>query len=1124
VHRQLSLPHNQYPYRIMKQHSSSFPTMGHYSIPASLLSFPVLGGALLIAGLVSGCGGSPALFGSAAAPTGETVPHFDSGIGSETFVVDGNHGGQASEVKVTNIYWGRLVDVMDGWIDANGEVHAISIQNRDMVIGEGIFDGQDFYHETGKVRYALARNAVTERWTVTIGAAAGTTEYTEAFLNLDKNLTPTLEASLEASEMGPFSMTPRNSAMVIFFDDLLNPRFVRNSDPAQAGEWQDSFGGNLINSISGQLNSQVVKVRTGYPPVDPFEARVILDKNHGDWADLDNNGEVEFYSTRIIIGTTVTEIESAASNPPLPVNSVGLPPSIDTIDANLAVRIPTLLDPAVGQTQLLVNPSGSRVTFGEGGWQDPASSTLDLVRALRSGGDEMVTGDQHNGFLVDEVPPEILGDFPLNIIASPEPVDGTSDQFVLPEWDFSLLECNITPRVGDVVTQGEVKAEVLSVIPGQLDGMTVRVIVPVGGTLLPGNAQYLTPYDPNQEGLRKCFVRFSPSNSDLNASPNEDVSSAAQVVVRFSKPMDPSTLSPYDTFTITRESVEPVPYEYVIGRVLPSPDLRVFTWSHTGVPFDNFKDTGELDPDFLEYYINLASGGDGPTDLAGNTLSASFEQVQFTLDRSGGTEKNAGLALRFHTDDEYGVITDDNPRGGPDELPDLRNGQLLFDFLQERILPRPVSRFDVAADRNQPVPSVMAPFVGGIQTPLSNLGSKLHMVWRYCDLGFSLTDETNMNVDVEGLSWAPVGGSVITDTYDEFSVTVAHSAWVPDEVLDTNSGFPKYPGSGLKQTYETNFLDLEEDPARVVHSRDLGYTVNPANLYTASSKTLMLPFPWNEDKMLDDYTFYTWRDTAILALGGLQGGGVPLGQEGVVSGGGGGGMPVYMAGSVPTIGLPLLMEFRCYPDDVALGLNAFDISLACNSSARPNFRAFSTGGYNTDGSQNVKNPDTEDEASGGISPATGNATPPVDCSFYIGEMSLVTRISRVHTVWLDSRIVDPTYMEPIVEPGPDEQPSGTQVVFAYRGATDITGQNAGPPPDDIRSNANRLDFYGDTHPTGGGNSSALFLNGDNSWKSDISEINSARYFQVRISFISNAVSYKTAELRTVAFAWRDLNV
>ena len=46
---------------------------------------------------------------------------------------------------------------------------------------------------------------------------------------------------------------------------------------------------------------------------------------------------------------------------------------------------------------------------------------------------------------------------------------------------------------------------------------------------------------------------------------------------------------------------------------------------------------------------------------------------------------------------------------------------------------------------------------------------------------------------------------------------------------------------------------------------------------------------------------------------------------------------VVTLGLAAVIALPLLMEYRCFPDPTALGLNAFDVNLAINTSTRPSF-------------------------------------------------------------------------------------------------------------------------------------------------------------------------------------------
>jgi len=237
----------------------------------------------------------------------------------------------------------------------------------------------------------------------------------------------------------------------------------------------------------------------------------------------------------------------------------------------------------------------------------------------------------------------------------------------------------------------------------------------------------------------------------------------------------------------------------------------------------------------------------------------------------------------------------------------------------------------------------------------------------------------------------------------------------------------------------------------------------------------------------------------------------------------------YPAGLVPTIGLPLLMEFRCYPDDGAFGLNGFTIALACNSSAKPNFRAFSTGGIDTSGTPQQVDPDNDPIARGGYNPVSnppGAKTPPTDCSFYFGQAEFVVRVSRVVSKWMDvgsgQRGI---FAAPIVEPTPLEQPSGTQVVMAFRGATSVTSSGGGGWTNRDQENADNYDAYGNTQdlnggPTGCGcNITPTFLNGDATWKTDISEINTARFFQFRVTFVSNTETLLTPELSALGFAY-----
>jgi hypothetical protein len=273
----------------------------------------------------------------------------------------------------------------------------------------------------------------------------------------------------------------------------------------------------------------------------------------------------------------------------------------------------------------------------------------------------------------------------------------------------------------------------------------------------------------------------------------------------------------------------------------------------------------------------------------------------------------------------------------------------------------------------------------------------------------------------------------------------------------------------------------------------------------------MMPWPLNRGLPPDQHIFYTWRDTALQALGGLGGAGAELAIVVQTTGQGTPGVP-YLTDQVPTIGMPLLMEFKCFPDGAATGMNALDISLAINSSSLPNFRAFSAGGVNQSGQTVVVDPDLAAVATGGFNPNSippGAATMPVDNVFFIGQMDLVVRVSRVHSVWIDTQSANTTFAPPVVEPAAANLPAGTQVVLAFRGAA-----SASPA---LLADADQLDAYGEPFPP----NVVTYFHNDASWKSSIAALNGARLVQVRASFVSNAATNRAPRLSGLGLAFYD---
>ena len=172
----------------------------------------------------------------------------------------------------------------------------------------------------------------------------------------------------------------------------------------------------------------------------------------------------------------------------------------------------------------------------------------------------------------------------------------------------------------------------------------------------------------------------------------------------------------------------------------------------------------------------------------------------------------------------------------------------------------------------------------------------------------------------------------------------------------------------------------------------------------------------------------------------------------------------------------------------------------------------------------IKNPDLELTPSGGYNPSS---TPPgaptansADNSFYIGQMDTVVRISRAHTVFVDTQFSDPDYFDPVLEPSANDQPQGTSVVVEFRGANTFAPGQASTQAFD----ASLLNPYGDpigNGPITGGSTGVTFF-GDATWKSDISTLDGAQFLQMRISFFNNIATGLNAELSAIGVAYKSL--
>lgn len=989
--------------------------------------------------------------GATSANLGITVLPFSSRLESAQF-------GEAPAVRLLGAVWGRLVDVYDE--DAtSGSSRLVA---RDLLVREDVATGG---------LYDVRTNIATQGTRVTIRAPLGTPAFANAYDLLQSNL-PVLAAA-GPDGLPPFPVVPRNAGIALLFDDLVDPA-----------------------SVSGET----VRILTGVPATTVQGARLRTDPNHGNVTDRDGDGQLEFWSTRLLVDPVVTSAEALADAQPIAPDPDGFPAAESSGETNLLVRIPTLVDPGSGQVAVLRNLSGAGVSSTQSGPVDPSTPTLDVVRALRSGGPSAVTGDAYEGFLLDALPPSVVAEIPVTVTSvAPDPGGNPEDKRI--DVLYAHPACAAPLRTGDAIQVGRAVLEVLapSAAPAGASVSDVRVKILQRTTSLAGPARLHTRFELGTDQARLgCFLAFDPP---AGAAPADLVDPAAAVVLRADEALDRASLSGMDETRIGRVPLGVGGRQIVPATHEPAADLRGVVVRPL-VPLTHAAGSSET------YYARVA----GWRDLAGNPLLLPLGLVPFTLDPSAASAATGGVTFRFDA-------TDMLPGAGapPDAgsgKPEFR-GQFLYDLAQGTANPRPVSRFQAAADRTQSVPSLMVPLPSGVNTPISRFGSKLQAIWRYCDLGLGLLDEQFQNVDVEHVYWAPAGGAAVADAITRFEIGLAHGARLPDESLDANL-LPVYVASGLVSTYAQNQADPVHDPLRTVHpgaSGIPGYVVQPSDATVTSTGTAVMPWPLNRGIPLDRYARYTWRDTALQATGGAGGSGAEMrivnlasGQPNLPSG-----VP-YAPGSVPSIGLPLLMEFRCYPDEASFGLNRFDVSIAVASSARPNFRAFSTGGMNTTGSVVFKNPDLEHVATGGFNPnsmpSPGAATLPVDNVSYIGALDLVVRVSRMHSIWIDSGAATAQWAT-ATEPAAARQPAGTDVQLAFRGATSVS--NAA-----LTTDAAAIDAYGDAllgaQPT--------FHQADATWKPGASALDGSRYLQTRVTFVSNAATNRTPTLSALGVAWR----
>ncbi len=992
-------------------------------------------------------------------------------------LVDPNQGGQAVDLRLVEVTFGRLVDVY-----CLGDPNGLPIfVFSDYLVPDTLLD------EPGRWRFERSLASGREQLVIEAPNQPGVLDQFDRLL---RAATEGLEvvAANGWEDRPPFSRVPRNAAFSARFDDLID--------------------------VSTIVPGESVRVSLDAAGSEVFEARVIADPNFGGVSAIDGT----FQPTRILIDLTV-EASDDTGGTPLPLQSTGLPagePNNAAPDAGIA--FPRRANPAAGLFQVLTNLSGASLAEDFNG---PTSigpaGTLELVRAFEVGEQD----GPSNGFLPDVLAPELIANNPAGF-GLIQPIQGAASSL-----DFEITTVGLLPSApfslnqGDGIRIGESLFAVVldpgpSVSPAAIfTNVQVRFesAVPASFPQFSLGAVIVRAENLYGLGLEALAVQALPGSTQVGVvQPN------STLTVGFNEPMDAESVRPFDNLTITRVATSPGPFDFVPASVESTGGQTSFRISPT-LPFSHQANSED-------YFLNVGVSGPGDlTDLAGNPLVDLPGPIAFTIDPNAPIVQNGALTLRFESQDEDGQ---------PGQ--DLR-GQVTYDLFEGILEGRPVQRFPLIVDGTTPVFGSMKQVITGLTTPLSTLGSKTHLMWRYADMGISAGQKIDAftNLDVEGLALSPFSGSVVQTFFPEFEISLGHSDRLPDEALDPNFFTPENQLSGLfsGSPFSENFLDAPGAGPAVVHPREKGFLVSDLGVFRSVTGTPMLRFPLNEAAGPGEIETYTWRDTEVVERGGFNsqgtetaGPGIPLQREVDVLG-----LP-FEAGSqfgrmganakqgIPTVGLPLLIETRCFPTD-GVSLNGFLTSIAVTSTPRPFFRAFSTGGFNTQGQAVSKDPDLELIPTGGfntnpLATQLGAATLPQDPVVYSGQVDFVTRLSRAHTAYLRAPgFVNPDWKAVIVDALGD-LPEGTSIRLDFR------GHDAAPSPSVPLGDAAFMDVYGDLAEGDLSDDQADFFGfevTDPLWTDDLDDLDGVQSIQIRITFEGNIESLQTPRLDTLSLVF-----
>lgn len=995
-------------------------------------------------------------------------------------------------LSMENAFWGRLVDVFD---------EAGVLVEEDVLVREGL--------STDDIDYVVSLNPVTQREVLTILAP---------YQDAQGRITPRFERLLESARTGLASLGTKG--------------WVANGTYTRVGR-----NGGIRLEFSEYLDPSTVNRLTIQVVVNGRIADVRYIVKEG----VNTAGEPIGV---VLIDPTITPQDSA--NFLIGENGVGYEASESGIEPNAAIRIPTTIEPLYGQTQVITNREGNRTLALTNSDPFELSDGLSpvMLRVFRTGNAD----DPANGFLKDQQRPSLQADLTSDVLLATDLGD-------LAEITYRVRAINcrpITPKVGDVLTVGDAIVLVSEVV-----NAADRNAVVVRGPVLTGTMRYgdfsarpldaalTTFYTQADIDYQMCWVRFDPEPAVLPAT---GIDPYATVSVRFSEPIDPNTVRSLSSFVLhsydddadleagdfnagfqlgvesvgnfidrllgytVEDNPDTPTVENGSGRIMLGPisvtaDSRTFTLAPSAGLTDSFGEGGDLN-----IAVALRDRADGILDLAGNPLGfgdfVAGSDLQTERISVVNPPSDRYFALRLNSIDENGD-------GFPEYLGQYVPGAGVMRG-------RDLIRFSRQADpASNPFIGQRAAFLqAGVATPLNPAGAVLMTCFGYHLLGFGVKSPGEYNLDVEGLSWAPFGGTVLDDVYDRYSVALGHSNRYPDDYINPTTGYPDWDKSGLRKNgeFDLNILGFNQGEADEKIMFDRAYFLNGADTYIADSGVIYAPWPEFDDT-------YTWRDNSFPA--DLTGGpnatfGIPpaVVEQDVI----------YEAAEWPSVVAPLLVRFRCYPRGDFVGFNGFQVQIMVPSSNVPSYRVFSFGGNG--GDLVVPDiPQSGTEPTGGF--ATGGGTQRgFGPELYWSNIDFVVRVSRVftHIFALGGTFdgVGTQVLEPVV------QPDGTELTVEWRGYEQVdTSACAVDAATPLRDASSQFDDYGNyigsaisrdrlRDPPVQGDDYCATVSDPSPWTTDVDSLAAEtkwKYFQLRITFVSNTEKNLSPSLDAYGFSW-----